>query len=152
MANVSEGDLAYLRIGQPVRVLVRAYPDRVFRGRILRLGEELDATTRTLKVRVLVPNQGGLLKPEMYATAEIERAASRGALYVPESAIQDLNGNRVVFVQLGPDRFEARAIEIAGTANGLSEVTRGLKAGERVAVKGSFVLKSQLLRASMEEE
>jgi membrane fusion protein, heavy metal efflux system len=152
MANVAESDLQHLRVGQPVRVLVRAYPERAFPGRILRLGEELDPTTRTLKVRVLVPNQGGLLKPEMYATAEIERAGSRSALFVPEAAAQDLNGNRIVFVRTGADRFEARPIQVARVSDGKMEVTNGLKPGDRVAVKGSFILKSQLLRSSMESE
>jgi cobalt-zinc-cadmium efflux system membrane fusion protein len=152
MANVAEADLQHLRVGQAVRVVVRAYPDRAFQGRILRLGEELDPTTRTLKVRVLVPNPGGLLKPEMYATASIERAGSRTALFVPEAAAQDLSGNRVVFVMTGSDRFEARPIEVARVMDGKMEVVSGLHAGDRVAVKGSFILKSQLLRSSMEEE
>jgi cobalt-zinc-cadmium efflux system membrane fusion protein len=135
-----------------VRVIVRAHPGRAFSGRILRLGEELDPTTRTLKVRVLVPNEGRLLKPEMYAAAEIQRASSRSALFIPEAAAQELNGSRVVFVRTGPGRFQARAIDIAGTMNGRMEVTAGLKAGEQVVVKGSFVLKSQMLRGSLEEE
>jgi cobalt-zinc-cadmium efflux system membrane fusion protein len=152
MANVSESDLRHLRVGQSVRVIVRAYPDRPFPGRILRLGEALDPTTRTLKVRVLVPNRGGLLKPEMYATAEIERAGSRSALFVPEAAAQDLSGNRVVFVRTGPDRFEARPIQVARVLDGRMEVVEGLRSGEEVVVRGSFILKSQLLRSSMEQE
>ena len=152
IANVAEADLAQLRVGQAARVLVRAYPDRVFPGRILRLGEALDPTTRTLQVRVLVPNAGGLLKPEMYATAEIERQSTREALYVPEDAVQELNGSRVVFVRTAPDRFEARPIEVARTLGRRVEVANGLKAGEPIAVKGTFILKSHLLRSSMEEE
>jgi cobalt-zinc-cadmium efflux system membrane fusion protein len=152
IANVAEADLQHLRVGLAVRVVVRAYPERAFQGRVLRLGEELDPTTRTLKVRVLVPNQGALLKPEMYATASIDRAGSRPALFVPEAAAQDLSGNRVVFVMTGPDRFEARPVQVARVMDGKMEVVSGLNAGDRVAVKGSFILKSQLLRSSMEEE
>lgn len=152
IANVAEADLAQLRVGQAVRVLVRAHPGRVFPGRILRLGEALDPTTRTLQVRVLMPNPGGLLKPEMYATAEIERQSTRQALYVPEDAVQDLSGSRVVFVRTAPDRFESRPIDVARTLGGRVEVANGLKAGEQIAVKGTFILKSQLLRSSMEEE
>ena len=152
IAKVAEGDLAQLRAGQPVKVLVRAHPGRTFSGKILRLGEALDPTTRTLQVRVLVPNPGGLLKPEMYATAEIERSSSRQALYVAEGAVQDLHGSRVVFVRTAPDRFEARPIDAVRTLNGRVEVAAGLKPGDLVAVKGSFILKSQLLRSSMEEE
>lgn len=152
MANVAEVDLQFLRIGQPVQVVVRAHPGRAFNGRILRLGEELDPTTRTLQVRVLVPNQGRLLKPEMYATAEIERAGSRPALFVPESAAQELNGAKVVFVRTAPDRFQARAIDVTRTTEGRMEIASGIEPGDEVVVKGSFVLKSQMLRGSLEEE
>lgn len=152
IASVAEADLQHLRVGRAVRVLVRAHPDRTFSGRILRLGESLDPTTRTLQVRVLVPNTGGLLKPEMYATAEIERSANRNALFIPEAAVQDLNGARIVFLQLAEDRFAARPVETRRGANGRLEVTSGLQAGDRVVVKGSFILKSQMLRSSLEEE
>lgn len=152
IANVNEADLARLRPGQPVRLQVRAFPDRLFTGRILRLGEQLDPATRTLQVRVLVPNPGNALKPAMYATAEIVRGESRQALFIPESAAQELNGVQVVFVRSARDRFEPRPIEVARTVNGRMEVTGGLHAGEEVVVKGSFVLKSELLKNSLREE
>ncbi|MDZ4801651.1 MAG: efflux RND transporter periplasmic adaptor subunit [Bryobacteraceae bacterium] len=152
MANVNEADLGQLRIGQAVRILVRAFPNRPFRGKILRLGEQLDATTRTLQVRVFVENPGNILKPEMFATAEIESGDTREALFVPDSAAQDLNGSRVVFVRTGPQTFEPRSIEVVRTMNNTMEVAAGLKAGDIVVVKGSFVLKSQLLKSSLEEE
>lgn len=152
MASVNEADLQYLQVGQPVRVLVRAYPDRPFPGRILRLGEGLDPATRTLRVRVLVPNQGGLLKPEMYASAEVQRNKTREALVIPESAGQDLNGQRVVFVRTAPERFEPRLVEIRSLAGGNMEVVSGLRPGDLVVIKGSFLLKSELLKSSLQEE
>jgi membrane fusion protein, heavy metal efflux system len=152
IANVSETDLVHLRPRQPVRVSVRAYPDRKFPGRIVRLGEELDHSTRTLRVRVLVPNQQGLLKPAMFATAEIDRPASRQVLVLPDSAIQDLNGHTIVFVRTAPDRFAVRAIETGRAGPGQKEVIAGLRENEPVVVKGSFILKSHLLRSSLEEE
>jgi cobalt-zinc-cadmium efflux system membrane fusion protein len=150
--NVNEADLSHLRPGQPVRVFVRAYPDRVFNGRVLRLGEELDPTTRTLKVRVVVPNTRGMLKPEMYASAEIDRGAGSEVLTVPDSAAQDLSGNRVVFVRMAPGRFAPRPIQTGRTVNGKTEVVAGLRAGDEVVVKGSFVLKSQLLQGTLAQE
>ena len=74
IAAVNEADLSRVHIGQRARILVKAYPGRAFPGRILKLGEAMDPVTRTLQVRVLVPNGQVLLKPEMYATAEIEQA------------------------------------------------------------------------------
>jgi cobalt-zinc-cadmium efflux system membrane fusion protein len=152
IANVNEADLAHLRPGQTVRVSVRAYPDRKFIGRVLRLGEQLDPATRTLQVRVLVPNEHGLLKPEMFANAEIDRAAERERIVIPEAAIQDLNGHKIVFLQVAPTRFAVRALETTPAGAGQVAVVAGLKANDAVVVKGGFILKSQLLRSSLEEE
>jgi cobalt-zinc-cadmium efflux system membrane fusion protein len=152
IANVNEADLAHLRPGQVVRVAVRAYPDRKFSGRVLRLGEQLDAATRTLRVHVLVPNQHGLLKPEMFATAEIDRPGTRDSIVIPDSALQDLNGHQVVFVRVAPDRFAVRPVQTAPAGAGQVEVVAGLRGNEPVVVKGAFVLKSHLLRSSLEGE
>ena len=152
IANLNEADLSGLRPGLAVEISVKAYPERVFRGRVLQLGEELDAETRTLKVRVLVPNEAGLLKPEMFAAAAIATGAGRKALYVPEAAALELNGQKVVFVQTGAETFEPRPISVARTVEGALEIADGLKAGERVVVKGSFVLKSEMLKSTLEGE
>lgn len=152
IARVNETDLSALRAGQNVRVLVRAWPDRPFQGRIVRLGEQLDPTTRTLQVRVLVPNPNGLLKPEMYAAAEIEGPGKRQRILVPTAAVQDLNGARAVFVKTSDSHFEVRPVETARVIAGSTEIASGLEPGEQVVVKGSFVLKSELLRGSLEEE
>ena len=150
-ANVNEADLGKLRVGMPVRIFVRAYPDRPLSGRVLRLGEQLDPTTRTLQVRVFVQNDRGMLKPEMFATAEIGSGSTEQKLFIPEAAAQDFNGARVVFVRTAADRFELRPVEIRRTLNGMAEVVNGIRAGEAVAVKGSFILKSQMLKGSLEE-
>lgn len=152
VASVNEADLQHVRVGQRVRVLTRAFPDGPFTGRVERLGEKLDATTRTLQVRIAVPNQQGGLRPEMFATAEIELPGSRRALFVPEAALQDVNGQRVVFVRVAADRFEARPIEPGRVEAGRREVVRGIQAGEEVVVKGGLLLKGQLLKSSLEEE
>jgi membrane fusion protein, heavy metal efflux system len=151
IAAANEVDLGKLRAGQTVRVDVRAYPDREFSGRILKLGEQLDPTTRTLQIRILVPNLQGLLKPEMYATASIAEAGKYAVLVLPEEAIQDISGVSAVFVRRSPTEFEPRTIKTGRHANGEAEIIEGLKAGEAVVVKGSFLLKSQLLRRTIEE-
>jgi membrane fusion protein, heavy metal efflux system len=152
VAAVNEADLSRVGVGQVVRILVKAYPDRSFPGRVLRRGEAMDPVTRTLQVRVLVPNKDGFLKPEMYATAEIEQPNSRQAVFVPEAAAQELNGQQVVFVRTSATQFVPRPIQVTRTVNGELEVANGLSVGERVVVKGGFVLKSQLLKGSLKEE
>src|SRR5258708_3640172 len=151
IAAANELDLGKLRPGQAVRIEVRAYPDREFSGRILKLGEQLDPNTRTLQIRILVPNPKGLLKPEMYATASIAEGARRAILVLPEEAIQDINGVPAVFVRKSATEFEPRTVKAGRHANGEAEITEGLKAGEDVVVKGSFLMKSQLMRRSIEE-
>jgi cobalt-zinc-cadmium efflux system membrane fusion protein len=152
IAHVNEADLSNLKSGQPVRIAVRAYPDRKFAGRVLRLGEQLDPETRTLQVRVVVPNPHGLLKPEMYATTEFDRPGSHESIVIPDSALQDLNGNQVVFVRVAPNRFAVRLVQTSSVGPGQLEVTAGLQSTDAVVVKGAFVLKSHLLRSSLEEE
>jgi multidrug efflux pump subunit AcrA (membrane-fusion protein) len=152
IAAVKEEYLPRLRVGMPVRVYVQAYGSRGFPGRIGKLGDELDPTTRTVKVRVDVPNAGQLLKPEMYATAEIELGGSEPAMFIPAGAPQEVSGQMVVFIRGAGDRFEVRPVQLGRTIDGAQEVVSGLKAGEQVVTAGSFVLKSQLLKATLGEE
>ena len=152
IASVNEADLRYLRAGQQVRVSVRAFPDRSFAGQVLRLGEEFDAATRTLKVRVAVPNPTGQLKPEMFATVELARQDSRAALYTSASALQDLNGSQMVFVESSPGKFVPRAVQTQQAADNRVQVLAGLAPGEKVVTRGAFILKSQMLKSSLQEE
>lgn len=150
IAAANESDLSMLHPGQTAQIRVRAYPDEVFRGQILKLGEELDPTTRTLEVRILVPNPGGRLKPQMYASATIEQQARRPAIFLPETAIQDIDGVPAVFVRRADKRFESRTIKTGRHVNGETEIVEGLRIGDAVVVQGSFVLKSQLLKSTIQ--
>jgi membrane fusion protein, heavy metal efflux system len=151
-AAVSEENLQGLRIGLPVTIRVRAYPGVTFGGHIVQLGPQLDPATRTLVVRVLVPNWDGRLRPEMYATAEIARDASRNALFVPEVSVQNLNGNPVVFVRRVNSEFEARPVKSGVRMDHEVEIVEGLKDGEEVVTDGAFVVKSQFLTRSLAQE
>ena len=152
IAAANEEDLSKLHPGQPVRVQVRAYPDREFAGRILKLGEELDPATRTLQIRIAVPNPHGLLKPEMYATASVHQFGKRPALVIPEEAIQEIDGVPTVFVQDSENEFRARTVEPGRHTDGGVEIVEGLKRGETVVVKGGFALKSQMLKTMIQDQ
>lgn len=151
IAAVSEEHLGRMRIGQSVNVRVQAYAGDNFTGRITRIGDQLDAATRTVPVRVELANRGGKLKPEMYATAQIRTGASEPAIFVPESAVQQIDGNPVVFVSLGGGKFEPRPIDPGPAEHDRVIIRRGLNEGERVVTKGAYVLKSQLLKGSLGE-
>ncbi|MCS7025964.1 MAG: efflux RND transporter periplasmic adaptor subunit [Bryobacteraceae bacterium] len=152
IAALQEEHLGSVRVGMPVEVLTQAFRDRTFRGKITKIGEQLDPATRTVQLRVELANPLGMLKPEMYAMARIEAGGSAEILTVPQTAVQQVNGQPVVFLQLDPERFEVRAIQTGSVFGDRVEVRQGLRSGDRVVTQGSYLLKSQLLKASLAED
>ncbi len=149
MASVNETDIERVRVGDTVQVTSQAYPDQIFRGQVTRLGAQFDPQTRTLQVRIYLPNPQVKLRPEMYATAEINNGKSHEALFVPEMAIQNINGGSMVFVRKAADTFEAQPVEIARRMHGQAEIIDGLRAGDAVVTQGSFVVKSEMLKSQI---
>ena len=152
IAPVRPSEVTGLQVGQPVTVALPGGPASRFAGTITNLGQEIDPTTRRLPIRITLANPNRVLRPEMLATAELPIGPPAPRLLVPSDAVQQVNGQDVVFVRSAPDRFELRPIHAGQIADGQVTVVEGLKEGEQVVVRGSFVLKSQLLRASLEGE
>ena len=154
LVDINEKDLAKTRRGQSAVVVVGAYPDIKFRGRITYIADRVDEATRTVKARVEVHNSGRKLKPEMFAAVELALPAEAGvSLAVPEEALQDIDGKKVVFVvtEKGTE-FEPRPVQLGRAVGGMVEIVAGLKEGERYAVKGSFILKSELKKGQLVDE
>ena len=153
VVDINEKDLAKVHKGQTATVTVGAFPDLKLKGRITYIADLVDQTTRTVKARIEVANPGRKLKPEMFATVELALAADAPpVLAVPEDAIQDLDGKKVVFVAEEEDEFAARPVQPGRTADGMVEIVSGLKEGESYAVKGSFILKSEVKKGEMTDE
>jgi membrane fusion protein, heavy metal efflux system len=151
IAAANEVDLSQISVGQKVHIEVRAYPGHKFSGSVLKLGEKLDPETRTLQIRILIPNPQGRLKPEMYANASLQGSERRSGLFVPEEAVQEVNGVRSVFVRRAQTRFEARPVRTGQDVEGDTEILEGLNAGDSVVVKGGFLLKSQMLKSTIQD-
>jgi Cu(I)/Ag(I) efflux system membrane fusion protein len=144
LADVYEQDLALLRVGSPVSVRVTAYPTRVFTGKVSFVYPTVAQETRTARARVELPNPDGLLKPDMYAEAEI--SASQGAgkrLAVPDSAIIDSGTRRVILVQREEGLFEPREVATGARGGGYVEVTSGLTVGEVVVTSANFLIDAE---------
>ncbi len=153
MVDINEKDLAKVRKGQDAIVKVGAFPDLNFPGRISHIADMVDDATRTGKARIEVQNIGRKLKPEMFANVELALPVDAPpVLAVPEEALYDLEGRKVVFVTANGTEFEPRPLELGRASGGLVEVTDGLKEGERYAVKGGFLLKSELKKSELGEE
>jgi RND family efflux transporter MFP subunit len=151
--DIYEQDLARLSPGKAVQVRVHSYPDRVFRGTVDNIGATVERTTRTVKVRVLLPNPGQLLKPGMFANVSLTGASagSERALMVPAAAVQRDAATSIVFVALGNGRFQARTIVVGRTNSSWIEVTSGISVGDSVVTTGAFLLKSQLRKSQLGE-
>lgn len=151
IAAVQQQDLSLVRMGMPVAVDVQAYPETKFSGRVGWIGSELDAATRTVSVRVELPNTGLRLRPEMYATAEIALDDSDSGIFVRQEALQELHGQAVVFLELSPGNYAVQPVDTGQATGAQRRILAGLRGGERVVVEGSFLLKSKLLEASLVE-
>lgn len=153
MVDINEKDLAKVRKGQEAIVKVGAFPDLGFPGRIGHIADMVDDATRTVKARIEVKNTDRKLKPEMFASVELALPADAPpVLAVPEDALQELEGRKVVFVTANGTEFEPRPLELGRASGGQVEVLGGLKEGERYAVKGGFLLKSELKKGELGEE
>ena len=152
IARVPEQDLALVRSGMSVDVAVKAYPDRIFRGRVERVADVLDPATKTVQVRCLVPNPGRALKQGMFAEATLRSRGMRSALLVPQQAVQRVDDRSVVFIPVGDGGYEARRVDAGGAIDGMHEIFSGLTAGDEIVVGGAFALKSELLKSRYAEE
>jgi len=141
-ANVFEKDLERVRRGQEVKVTVPAFPESTFSGRVILVSSVVDPDTRTVKVRTEVSNQDGRLKPDMFANVEIVTDLHRTAISIPLSAILDDGGKSVVFVADG-NTFKKKVVTIGLKSNDRAEIIDGLNAGDKVVVKGNYLLLEQ---------
>jgi cobalt-zinc-cadmium efflux system membrane fusion protein len=146
--DLYEKDLARVHVGQEVETRTDAHPGKVFKGRVAFIVPVIDEATRTAKVRLEFPNPHGELHAGQLVTAKILADSKREApvvLAVPRSAVEQVEGKNVVFVQNG-DTFERRNVQLGSSGGDRVEIRKGLNEGERVAVEGAFLLKSELLR------
>lgn len=154
-ASVYEQEMRYVDVGQQVQVEVRAFPDDVFLGTVERLAGVLDEKTRSIGVRIALANEGGRLRPGMFATARIQGThahESRELVAIPWAAVQEIDGHQAVFVRAGDGVFEVRSVHTAERAGDFVEILTGLEVGDEVVADGSFLLKGQLLRSELAEE
>ena len=151
--DLREKDLALVSEGLPLTILTDAYPSDPFTGRVDVVGSVVDARTRTVKVRAVVRNPDLKLKQGMFVKAQIEvprpAAEARASLSVPQGAIQTMDGRPVVFVMTSPGLFVRRQVETGHTLDGFTEILAGLREGEAIVTEGSFILKSEFVKASL---
>jgi cobalt-zinc-cadmium efflux system membrane fusion protein len=132
VCDVYENDLANVRLGETADIKLTAYPDKVLKGRISNIGYILDPNIRTAKVRLEVPNPGGMMRPGMFATATFFSKEKHTYTSVPASAILHLHDRDWVFI---PTQGKFRRTQVTGGAqlpNQMQEILTGLQPGQQV--------------------
>ena len=151
IASIGEEESAAVHVGQPATLRVLAYRTETFAGTVVLVGQAIDETTRTLEARIEVDNNAGKLKPGMFATVSLSTDRMENQMLIPDSTVQTVSGQTCVFVEEQPGKYRLTAVRLGRQIDGQDVVIEGLQPGTRVVVSGSFVLKSELLKASMEE-
>jgi cobalt-zinc-cadmium efflux system membrane fusion protein len=146
--GVSPKDLNKVQVGKAVTVSAPELNAEVV-GSVSYVGSLLGEQTRTATVRVTLENPQGSWRPGLFVTALVATDSREAKVAVPETAIQTVEDKPTVFLRTD-DGFEARAVELGSRAAGHVEITQGLEPGAQVASAGSFVLKSELGKASAE--
>jgi RND family efflux transporter MFP subunit len=142
LAQVFQSDAGKIKPGDPAEVMVDAYPGRVFNGRVDYILPQFDMNTRTLPVRLVLPNPGLKLRPGMYVNVRTKRSMGR-QLVVPASAAFHSGTRNLVFVYSGQGSIEPREVELGPQVGAELVVTNGVKAQEQIVTSANFLIDSE---------
>jgi cobalt-zinc-cadmium efflux system membrane fusion protein len=138
-ANLAEDNVGRATVGSEVRIALSVFPAQSIRGRVFAVNTVLEPDTRRQKVRIALDNRDGKLLPNMYATVFFAGGAGRGVV-VPQSALLMNNDSITVLEEIRPWVFRRQAIHIGDESDTTAQVLVGLKAGDRVVVRGGVLL------------
>jgi hypothetical protein len=142
MADVYESQIPFVHTGQPVRLQLQSIPGQTIKGRIDYIYPYLDNDTRTVKARVVVPNPGYKIKPDMYGSVVIQDTIGE-KLAVPSDAVMNTGTRQVVFVYRGDGYFEPHTVKLGEHADKYYVVLSGLEAGDRVVTNPVFLIDAE---------
>jgi membrane fusion protein, heavy metal efflux system len=146
VANAVESESGVLKVGQPVRVKVAAFPDREFSGEVTVVGATVDPNTRRIMVRSEIKNPGGLLRSGMFANFTIEIGSPVQSTAVPNSAVvREGDGSMTVWVTTDRRHFIKRTVTIGLQQGGFTQIVDGVKQGDTVATDGAIFISNKLL-------
>ena len=140
--DVFENEVPYVRVGQRVEIRSAVEHGALFNGRIGFVYPFHDPKTHTVKARVEMPNAGHMLRPDMFVNAIIRAPLARGII-VPVSAVVDTGKRQVVWVETSPGMFEPREVRAGERIDDKVQILSGIKAGDKVAVSGAYLIDSE---------
>ena len=140
--DIYENEISFVQLRQRGTMTVPAYPGEIFYGTVTYIRPHLEASTRTLKVRLEFPNSDLRLKPEMYAHVEL-RIPLGTRLVIPKSAVLRTGEQDIVFVDRGGGRMEIRDVRLGIEVDDWYELRSGLEAGDRVVTAANFLIDAE---------
>ena len=143
VANVPASSAAGVAVGQRASFQSPTLPGETFEGRVTFVQPVIDAQTRTLGVRVELPNPDGVLRPGLFGDMSLTQATSAAVLTVSRSAVLDSGTRQLVLVQVAQGRFEPRTVVVGQRSGDRVEILEGVREGERVVVSANFLIDAE---------
>jgi cobalt-zinc-cadmium efflux system membrane fusion protein len=141
LGDIYEQDLAAAKMGEGAQVTLNAFPDQHWSGRVSVVSGAVDPNTRTLRVRVILPNPEGRIKPGMFGAIRLVKSSTSGIL-VPASAVIREGSDAYMFVAKGSGHYERRTVKIGRAVDTSIEILGGISAGETIVSDGSLLLRA----------
>jgi len=133
VCDVFENDLGSVHVGDAAAIKLNAYPDHVLHGKVADISRVLDPSTRSAKVRIVLANPDGSMRPGMFAQATFQSRRLKSALVVPSTAVMRLHDKDWVFVQEAPKQFRRHEVTTTGgPTDGSQQILSGVNAGDSV--------------------
>ena len=143
LADVPESDLGAIRMHQAATIRVRSMPGVAFKGQVGLVYPQVNAETRTARVRIEIPNPDGVLLPDMYADVELATGSTARVVAVPDSAVIDTGTRQVVIIDEGEGRFEPQEVKVGARGGGFTQIIEGVAEGDQVVVSANFLIDAE---------
>ena len=143
-ANVFETDINRIQLGYPAQVTTLAYPDKIFEGKINQVNSVLDPSTKAMKIKIVLPNAGMLLKPQMFTKIIIDNKENLQALMIPSEAIVFDGGKNYVILYKDNNNVKVEEVAVLKTVGAKTYLKEGLNPGDRVIGKNQILLYNSL--------
>ncbi len=143
-ANVYEANIEQVHVGDPAEVKILSEPDKIFKGKVDKILNVLDPTSKVIKVRVVLQNPDYVLKPQMYASVLVSNSEGKLALCIPNSALVYETSRYYVVVYNGKGDADIRPVEVLNTIGNRTYISSGVKEGEQIIASQALQIYTEL--------
>ncbi len=144
-ANVYEIDISKVKPGYTATVTTLAYPDKVFTGVVDKVSDVLDPQTKVMRIRINLPNEQGLLKPQMFANVKVMNKERKKAVSIPAASLVFSSSRNYVVVYNDSCNLHVQEVSVLKSVNGVAYISSGLNAGEKIISKNQILLYNALI-------